>query len=327
MAGAGTAHGAGELNVSQDGRDYDEVLRRILRDAAASVEVDDGGLEQIRARLGTPRRLAVAWLLAACAAVGAVLRRWLQTAVELVWRVAGRLRPSGSPGAAGPGPRARQRRPPRLSLLSAAAAAGAIAVLAVIGVLSPASLPGQAIHDTAALLSHLIGERPAHPPAGSSQGGQNAGGAGSGPGTSGGSGSPSATCTRQASGPTPGGGPHCRPGRPGKHHQTPAPGLNSSVPAPPPVTGSPAPTPTPSSSSPAGCPTPSTGTSPGPSASPGTGASSPCPTVSPSPAPTGTATTPASTPSPAVTPSPDTGSGSSQPASSPGSTAASPGAG
>jgi len=45
-------------------RDFDDILRRVLRTATDSIEPSGDGLERIRARLTTPRPLPAAWLMA-----------------------------------------------------------------------------------------------------------------------------------------------------------------------------------------------------------------------------------------------------------------------
>src|SRR5215467_789744 len=86
----------------------EDILRRALHAAAESVEPATEGLTQIRARLSTPRPLAVAWLLAAWETasqfvmlrleaaldwLGNSLHTALRTADGLLYPAAERLRP------------------------------------------------------------------------------------------------------------------------------------------------------------------------------------------------------------------------------------------
>src|SRR5580693_3044888 len=55
-------------------RDPEIILRQALRSAADSIEPAGDGLAQIRARLTTPRPLVIAWVIAAWADLGSLLR-------------------------------------------------------------------------------------------------------------------------------------------------------------------------------------------------------------------------------------------------------------
>ncbi len=299
--------------MSQDGHDYDEILRRALHEAAGTVQLGDDGLERIRAHLTKPHSIPIAWLLAACSAVARLLRRLLQSAVEPVWLAAGRLRQAAGgagPPASQPGRHRRGRMLPQLSLTTVAVAV--VAVLAIAGGLALTSLPGQAIKDTAQLIREITETAPSHSTASGHPGGQGPGvppgGSGTGGSGTGGSAShgasPSPTpCTSQAAGQT--GSiprmPRCqRPARSSSPVAQLSPSSSTSpggsVPglvSPPASPGSPdcpSPTAAPSTST-----SPSPGASPSPAGAPGPGASaSPCPSPSSaSPSPTGSATPPA----------------------------------
>jgi hypothetical protein len=240
--------------------DPEEILRRELRAAAESIEPAVDGLSQIRARLSSPRPLAVAWVMVGWTTVGqpALVRldqvfeavaEWLRPVLhpvaERLHPVTERLHPVFRKVRAvftprtGPG----GRRSPYAWLRPALALAGVIAVV-VVGGFALAGVPNGMLQQVGNVF-------------GSSTHGSHSGGRG--PGEDGG-GSP---------GPTPGSGSH-----------TPSPSPSASCSPTPRPTPSPTPTPTVSPS-----PTPTAPSSPTPTAP-----SSPSPSPSsPSPTPTDSA--------------------------------------
>jgi len=249
--------------MNQHDRDFDELLRRVLREEADAVMPADDGLERIQARLTRPRPLPVAWVMAVFSGAG---RRaegvahsaqvWLQT---LSGAAQARL---GWPR----GPRDSWARGWRSPAVLAACATVAV----VAGILALTPLPQQAVSGTADLIRSI--------------GGGHAGGTGQGGGQAEGGGpQPVAGTSSSAS-----------PGRQGHRHATagpsasvvpsatPDPAASSSAAASPSPSSSPSPTPTPSCPSPSPSPSPS----PTPSSSPGP-CSSTGPTTGPTTAPGG----------------------------------------
>ena len=133
--------------MSRHDHDFDEFLRRLLREEADAVEPADDGLERIRARLTRPRPAPVAWVMAVFSGTGRRVQGaarsasvWLQT---LPGAAQARLRsPQGG--------RSQRWRSPAVL-----AACAAIAVAA--GVLALTPLPQQAVSGTAALFRSLGG--------------------------------------------------------------------------------------------------------------------------------------------------------------------------
>jgi hypothetical protein len=273
--------------MSQHDRDFDELLRRVLREEAGAVEPAGDGLERIRARLTRPRSVPVAWVMAVFSGAwrrvqGAALSAsaWLRMLADGTsarvrpprggrpWRWQGRL--SGWLGA---GPR-RWRSPAVL------AAAGVVAVVASVLALTP--LPQQAVSGTAALFRSLGG---AHGSGGPGQGGGLADGGSGGhpaPGTT--SSSPPGKQAHRS--------PSASPSPSAVPNPTASSGSGGSSPA-----ASPSPTPSASSSP---CPSPSASPSPGSTPSPG---SASCPPPTPTPT-TGSTTGPTTDPSAGSTPNP-----------------------
>jgi hypothetical protein len=56
--------------MSQHEHEFDTFLRRVLHEEANSIEPADDGLERIRARLGRPRPVPVAWVMAVFSGTG-----------------------------------------------------------------------------------------------------------------------------------------------------------------------------------------------------------------------------------------------------------------
>ena len=241
--------------MNQHDRDFDEFLRRVLREEADAVMPADDGLERIQARLTRPRPLPVAWVMAVFSGAG---RRaegaahsaqvWLQTLpgaaqARLGWPRGGWPRGWRSP-----------------AVLAACAT-----VAVVVGILALTPLPQQAVSGTAALIRSI--------------GGGHAGGTGRGGGQAEGGGAQ----------PVPGTSSSTSPGRQEHRHPTaspspsvvpsatPDPAASSSAAASPSPSSSPSPTPAPSCPSPSASPSPS----PSPSSSPGS-----CSGTSPTTGPT-----------------------------------------
>lgn len=123
--------------MSQRDRDFDEILRRGLHEAADSVEPAEDGLERIRARLTGPYPVPVAWMMAGYSAVARRVPGGLQSVLAWLRTVPGPVRERFL--AARPGPPHGQR----LVRLRPAAAL-AIAVFAVAaGALALTPLPGR----------------------------------------------------------------------------------------------------------------------------------------------------------------------------------------
>ena len=141
--------------MSQRDRDFDEILRRGLHEAADSVEPAEDGLERIRARLTGPYPVPVAWMMAGYSAVARCVPGGLQSVLAWLRTVPGPVRERF---------RAARPDPPhgrRLARLRPAAVL-AIAVFAVAaGALALTPLPRQAISHTAALIRSLDSGGPA----------------------------------------------------------------------------------------------------------------------------------------------------------------------
>jgi hypothetical protein len=263
--------------MSEHDHDFDEFLRRLLREEADAVEPAGDGLERIQARLTRPRPALVVWVMAVFSGAWHRLRGaaqsasvWLRT---MAHATSARLRSARGGSWRDAGSR-RWRSPAVLG------AAAVVAVAASVLALSP--LPRQAVSGTAALFHSFGG---AHGGGGAGQGGGQAeGGGGAQP-------APSATSSSPS-----GKHPHPHPSASPSPSAAPSPTPGSGNSTPP---ASPSPTPAASSTP---CPSPSVTPSPGAgsSASPGPGA---CPTPTPTTTPTTGATTdppssPASTPGP-----------------------------
>jgi hypothetical protein len=238
--------------------DLEEILRRELHAAAESIEPALDGLTHIRARMSTPRPLAIAWLMVGWTSVGQpVLLRldevlvafgdWLRAAarpvIEPLQPVADRLRPAIQPALSKMGalfaPRTESSgRPSRYAWLRPVVVMAAVVAVAVAGGFALSGLPRQIQQAAQSMLSN-----PSH----TAKNGQGSGLTGNGkpippPGVVSPTPKPSASCS-----PSP------------KHKATPSPS----------TTPSPTPSPT---------PTPTVGSSPSPS-----------PPVSPSPTPSDSA--------------------------------------
>jgi hypothetical protein len=253
--------------MSQDDRDFDEILRRLLREEADAIHPAGDGLERIRSRLTRPRPLPLAWVMAVASdawhrVLGAARSvAWVET---LSGAVSARL---GWPR----GGRAQRWRSPAVL-----AAAAVVAVAAAVLALTP--LPRQAVSGSALLWRTITGAQGGHTPG---QGGGQAEGGSSGPPVPGASSSSPARRVRQ--------------------QPSASPSLTTAVPSPtsqPAPSASASPTPTPSANpTPTPCPTPSASTSPDSAADQGSGACS-TPTPTPTPTPTVSPTTgPSSSPS------------------------------
>jgi hypothetical protein len=256
--------------MSEHDHDFDELLRRLLREEADAVEPAGDGLERIQSRLTRPRPALVVWVMAVFSgawrrAQGAALSAsaWLRSRASAA--SVRFLSPHGG-------------RPLRWRSPAVLTAAGVVAVAGSVLALTP--LPQQAVSGTAALFRSFGG---AH---------------GSGAGQSGG----------QAEGggvpPLPGATSGSPPGKQAHPHPSASP-TASMTPSPTPEPGSsspassPSPTPAPSSTP---CPSPSVSPSPDPdsTASPSPGV---CPIPTPTPAPTtGPTTDPPSSPTPTPVP-------------------------
>lgn len=244
--------------MSEDDRDFDEFLRRVLREEAAAVQPADDGLERIRARLTRPRPVPVAWVMAVFSGAWRRVRGGAQSALAWLQTLPGaahlaRPRPPG-------GGRAGKWRSPVVL-----AACAAVAVTA--GVLALTPLPQQAVSRTAALFRSLGG---AHGSSGGSQGGGQAeGGGGPQPAPGPASSSPSGKPThRPVPSPSPSAVPSPTPGSSVSPSAvtSPSPSPSSSPTPCPSASASPSPSPSPSASpSPGPCPTPTTGPTPSPS--------------------------------------------------------------
>jgi hypothetical protein len=119
--------------MSQDDRDFEASLRRLLDEAADSVQPGAEGLERIRARLTRPRPAVVAWTTAA-ASVAVRRARGAAESARAPLQAAGhaaaaRLRALGRAAAA----RLRAARGGRSRMWRYSAAAAAAIVLAVAG--------------------------------------------------------------------------------------------------------------------------------------------------------------------------------------------------
>jgi hypothetical protein len=253
--------------MSQDDHDFDEFLRRLLREEVDAVQPAGDGLERIRARLTRPRPLPVAWVMAVSS--GAWHRVLAGAESAAAWAAA-------LPGAA----RVRLPRGGRLrGWRSPAVLAACAAVAVAAGVLALTPLPRQAMSGTAALFRSF--------------GGVHGGAAGHGGGQAEGGGSPQPVPRTSSSAPA------------RRAHQQPSASPSPRVapsPAPDPAPGasvsptpSATPTPTPSSSPcPSASPSPSSGSTP----DPGSGG---CPTPTPTPT-AGPTTGPTSSPTPTPDP-------------------------
>ena len=283
--------------MSQQNRDFEDLLRRALHSAAGSVEPSPDGLERIRGRLTTPYPLPVAWMMAVYSQAArwtlgglSSLGAWLEAVPGSVRQRRRVTRPSPSRG----------RRPSRV-VLAAALAGTALAVAIGAGALTPPLR--HAMVQTGLLIRSI---------------------------TSGGSGSSSRPPGSRGavSGMAPGTGSHPQPNP--ANCAAPPPVL-ATTPTSPATSAT-----TTASPSPTACatlPTSPTATSPSPasSSSPSRAPSSPSPTpTSPSPSPTPTSPSPSPTPtSPSPSPTPTSSSPSPTPTSSspslaPGSSSPSP---
>jgi hypothetical protein len=242
--------------------DLEEILRRELHVAAESIEPAADGLSLIRARLSSPRPLAIAWLMVgwtsvgqpalllldqALVAFGDWLRAIARPVLEPLRPLAERLRPAIQPAwskvQAAFGPRTESgSRPSRYAWLRPALVMAAVVAVAVAGGFALSGLPRQIQQAASSMLSN-----PAH----TAKHGQ-------GPNVTG-NGSKLVPSPSVAS-PTPKPTPSCSPAP--KRKATPRP------------SSSPSPTPSPS---------------PSPSVSP-----SPSPSVSPSPSPSDSTDAPTS---------------------------------
>ncbi len=229
----------------------DDALSRALHSAVDAVQPAADGLERIRARLGTPRPLPVAWAThapRAAARLAAGRLDWLLEAIRPVLGpllpVLARLRP------AQPDLGRVQR---RYGWLRPAAAMATIVAVVAMGALALKELP-QAISPNS--YTHTLG--PGH------HGGHPGGPAVTGSGSQL---SPGATSSGSASGRSHGtASPSCPPSASAPASPTPSP--STSVSPSPTTSPTVSPTPTPSSSvspSPTPTPTPSDATSPAPS--------------------------------------------------------------
>jgi hypothetical protein len=231
--------------MNRGDRDYDELLRRALHEAADWLEPSDNGLDRIRARLTGPRSTPVAWM----------------TAVP-VWWAGLRAACSG-----------RSRRwQCAAALLSVAVVAGAAGALA----LTP--LPRQAASRTGALIRSFENSGPA-----GGAGGQGVTGSGTRPGPGAGAAPgtpPRVTHRHQHAAPAPSARSAPSPAACRSSSASPSPSPDPSpspsaaaCPSPsaspsPGASASPSPSPSPSSS-PSPSPSPSASPSPSPTPSPG----------------------------------------------------------
>jgi len=237
--------------------DLEEILRRELHVAAESIEPAADGLSLIRARLSSPRPLAIAWLMVgwtsvgqpalllldqALVAFGDWLRAMARPVLEPLHPLADRLRPAVQPAwskvRAAFGPRTESSsHPSRYAWLRPALVMAAVVAVAVAGGFALSGLPRQIQQAASSMLSN-----PAH----ATKHGQ-------GPNVTGNGSKP--IPTPGVVSPTPKPSASCSPSQ--KHKAAPQP------------SSTPSPTPSPS---------------PSPSASP-----SPSPSVSPSPSPSDSA--------------------------------------
>ena len=149
--------------MNQHGRDHEEILRRVLKAAADSVEPAEDGLEQIRVRLTAPYPRRAAWTVAGFG--------------EAVSRALGRLRFArawlhAESGAASQRLRAMRLGAPRRLMarrgqaykpdagLRPFAALTIAVFLMAAAVLALTPLPRQVISQTAALIRSLDGDGP-----------------------------------------------------------------------------------------------------------------------------------------------------------------------
>jgi anti-sigma-K factor RskA len=111
--------------MSQDERDYEESLRRLLHEAADSVRPGAEGLERIRARLTRPRPAILAWTTAAASVT---VRRALGAAESASARLQAAGRAAAARLRAAGGGRAGMWRYSAAATLAIVAVAGALAL-------------------------------------------------------------------------------------------------------------------------------------------------------------------------------------------------------
>jgi hypothetical protein len=254
--------------MSQHEHEFDTFLRRVLHEEANSIEPADDGLERIRARLGRPRPVPVAWVMAVFSGTGLRVQDAVRSVSGWLRTLPGATRDRRGPSEGG---RARNWRSP--VVLAAAAT-----IVVVAGALALTPLPRQAVSGTASLFRSIGGSHTG----GGGQGGQAEGSSGGQPGGAA-PGSPGGKRSHRH--PAAGASPSVAPSS-AASSASPSPGTSAS----PTPTVSPSPTPTPS------CASPSPSPSPGATTGPGT-----CPSPTPSTSPTGQ---PTSSPTPDPTPDP-----------------------
>ena len=264
--------------MNQHGRDHEEILRRVLKAAADSVEPAEDGLERIRGRLTTPHPRPAAWTAAGFGevvsrALGRLqfARAWLHAELGAASQRLRMMRPDG-PRRLAARRGAAYRPDARLHPLTALT----IAVFVVAAtVLTFTPLPREAISQTAALIRSLDGDGHAGGTGGPGQAGPGAVQSAGGPAAPG-----ALPGQRQRRHPAAAG---CGAGPPALASPAatlicPSPGASGTQPV------SPAPT---TSASPTACPSPAASPTSSPTASSSTASSSPTagagPTACPSP--------------------------------------------